>query len=43
MELVKATVRTANGLIVKCELTTKTINELKTDNQVSVRKLGGKK
>ena len=44
MELVKVTVRTSNGLIVKCELSPKTINELKTENQVSVRKLsGGKK
>lgn len=42
MELVKVTVRTANGLIVKCELTSKTIKELKTENQVSVRKSGGK-
>ncbi len=43
MELVKATVRTANGLIVECELTLKTIKELKVWNEVSVRKLGGKK
>ena len=43
MELVKATVRKANGLIVECELTTKTIKELKTENDVSVRKSGGKK
>jgi hypothetical protein len=43
MELVKVTVRTANGLIVECELTPKTIKELKTENQVSVRKSGGKK
>ena len=44
MELVKLTVRTGNGLIVECELTSKTIKDLKTDNLVSVRKLsGGKK
>lgn len=44
MELVKVTVRTCNGLIVECELTPKTIKELKTENLVSVRKLsGGKK
>ena len=36
-------VRTANGLIVVCELTQKTIKELKTVNQVSVIKYGGKK
>ena len=33
MELVEVTVRTANGLIVECELTPKTIKELKTENQ----------
>ena len=43
MELVEVTVRTANGLIVECELTTETIKELKTENQVSVRKSGGRK
>ena len=44
MELVKVTIRTANSLIVECELTSKTIKELKTENLVSVRKLsGGKK
>ena len=43
MELVKMTVRTSNGLIVECELTPKTIKELKTENLVSVRKSGGKK
>lgn len=44
MGLVKVTVRTGNGLIVECELTPQTIKELKTENQVSVRKLsGGKK
>ena len=36
-------VRTANGLIVECELTRKTIEKLKTVNQVSVIKSGGKK
>ena len=43
MELIKVTVRTANGLIVECELTPETIKELKTENKVSVRKLGGRK
>ena len=43
MELVKVTVRTANGLIVKCELAPKTITELKTENEVSVRKIRGDK
>ena len=36
-------VRTANGLIVEYELTHKTIEKLKTVNQVSVIKSGGKK
>ena len=39
MGLVKATVRTGNGLIVECELTPQTIKELKTKNQVSVREI----
>ena len=43
MELVKVTIRTANGLIVEGELTPKTIKELKTENEVSVRKSGGEK
>lgn len=43
VKLVKATVRTANGLIVECELKPKTIKELKIDYEVSVRRLGGKK
>lgn len=43
MELIKVTVRTAKGLIVGCELTPKTIKELKTEKEVSVRKSGGKK
>lgn len=34
---------TENGLIVWCELTLKTIEKLKTVNQVSVIKSGGKK
>lgn len=42
MELVKVRVRTTNGLIVECKLTPKTIKELKTKNQISVRKSGGK-
>lgn len=44
MKLVKATVRTSNGLIVECELKPQTIEELKTRYRVSVRELsGGKK
>ena len=44
MELIKLTVRTSNGLIVECELTSKTIKKLKTEYLVPVRKLsGGKK
>lgn len=42
MELEKVTIRTANGLIVECELTPKTIEKLKKVNLVSVRKSGGK-
>ena len=38
MKLIKVTVRTANGLIVGCEMTPKTIEELKTKKEVSVRK-----
>lgn len=41
MELVK--VITTNGLVVVCELKSQTIKELKTEKQVTVRKLGGKK
>ena len=37
MELVKTTVRTVNGLIVECELTQQTIEEIKRKNRVSVR------
>ena len=37
MELVKITVRTVNGLIVECELTPQTIEEIKRKNRVSVR------
>ena len=43
VRLVKVTVRTSNGLIVECELTPKTIKELKTSYLVSVRKLSGGK
>lgn len=39
--MIKCTVRTANGLIVECELTPETIKTLKTDYQVSVRKIKG--
>ena len=39
MKLVKATVRTSNGLIVECELTPQTIKDLKTEYLVSVRKI----
>lgn len=38
---VLVTVRTGNGLIVECDLTTKTIKELKTKNIVSVKELSG--
>ena len=41
MELVKLTVRTANGLIVEYELTSETIKELKTNNFDFVKKLMG--
>ena len=43
MELVKVTVRTAKGLIIECDLIPQTIKKLKTENEVSVRKSGGKK
>lgn len=43
MKLVKVTVRTAKGLIVECELKSQTIEKLKTENEVSIRKSGGKK
>lgn len=44
MELVKVTVRTGNGLIVVCELTPQTIEDLKTKHRLSVREIsGGKK
>lgn len=38
-ELIKCTVKTANGFIFECELSFETINELKTKNLVSVRKV----
>lgn len=38
-KLIKCTVRTEKGLIVECELSHETINELKTENLVSVRKV----
>ena len=41
MELVKVTVITANGLIVECKLTPKTIKELKKNNFVFVKKING--
>lgn len=37
--LIKCTVRTSNGLIVECELTTGTIKKLKSINLVSVHKI----
>lgn len=37
--LIKCTVKTANKLIVECELSPETIKELKTKNLVSVRKI----
>lgn len=39
MELVK--VITGNGLVVVCELKSQTIKELKTEKQVTIRKLRG--
>ena len=37
--LIKCTVRTSSGLIVECELSPNTINELKNKNLVSVYKI----
>ena len=37
--LIKCTVRTSSSLIVECELSSKTIKELKTKNLVSVHKI----
>lgn len=37
--LIKCTVRTSNGLIIECKLTTNTIKELKSKNLVSVLKV----
>ena len=37
--LIKCTVRTSSGLIVECELSPKTIKELKTKNLVSIHKI----
>lgn len=38
-KLIKCTVRTSSGLIVECELSPKTIKELKNFNLVSVHKI----
>lgn len=38
-KLIKCTVRTSNGLIIECELTSETIKELKSKNLVSVHKI----
>ena len=37
--LIKCTVRTSSGLIIECELSLKTIKELKTKNLLSVYKI----
>lgn len=37
--LIKCTVRTSSGLIVECEISPKTIKELKTKNLISVYKI----
>lgn len=37
--IIKCTVRTSSGLIVECELLSKTIKELKNKNLVSVYKI----
>lgn len=39
--MIKCIVKTANGLVVECELTPETIKELKTKNFVFVKKLMG--
>ena len=39
--MVKCIVKTANGLIVECELSSETIKELKTNNFVFVKKING--
>ena len=41
MKLVKVAVRTDNGLIVECELKSKTIEELKKNNFVYVEIING--
>ena len=38
-KLIKSLVRTLNGLIVECELSPETIEELIENNLVSVRKI----
>lgn len=37
--LIKCTIRTSSGLIVECEISPKTIKELKTKNLISVYKI----
>lgn len=39
--MIKCIVKTANGLVVECELTPETIKELKTKNFVFVKKING--
>lgn len=38
-KLIKCTIRTLKGLIVECELSQETIEKLKNENLVSVRKI----
>lgn len=38
-KLIKYTIRTLNGLIIECELSQETIEKLKSENLVSVRKI----
>ena len=37
--LTKCTIKTVNGLIIECELTDKTIKELKSKNLISIYKI----
>lgn len=38
-KLIKCTVKTLNGLIIECELSQETIEKLKSENLLSVRKI----
>ena len=37
--LIKCTVKTSNGLIIECEISSDTIKKLKTKNLISVHKI----